>query len=207
MPKRGPKRQRVRLPANSRTGSKSRACHFGAVEIDAGWPAKCIVLIGTGRRVLEQEKQVTNWINSGGHAPRRDIENNNCEPTGRHHRTGRWKIPFVIGSMLLALPLASGPGQARDPDGRYANSPLKQWFDSLKSGKGPCCSDADGSAVSDVDWESKGGHYRVRIEGEWHDVPEDAVITEPNRVGRTMVWPIKGYLGLSIRCFMPGSMT
>ena len=114
---------------------------------------------------------------------------------------------FNLGVMLLALPLTPGPGQARDPDGRYANSPLKQWFDSLKSGKGPCCSDADGSAVSDVDWESKGGRYRVRIEGEWHEVPEDAVITEPNRVGRTMVWPIKGYQGLSIRCFMPGSMT
>lgn len=207
MPKRGPKRQRVRLPANSRTGSKSRARHFNVVEIDASWPAKCIVLIGTGRRVLEQEKQVTNWIDSGGHAPRRYIETNNCEPAGRHHCTGRWKIAFVIGSMLLVLPLASGPGRARDSDGRYANSPLKQWFDSLKSGKGPCCSDADGSAVSDVDWESKGGRYRVRIEGEWHEVPEDAVITEPNRVGRTMVWPIKGYLGLSIRCFMPGSMT
>ena len=80
-----------------------------------------------------------------------------------------------IGSVLLALPLASG--QARDVDGRYANSPLKQWFDSLKSGKGPCCSDADVSAVSDVDWESKVGRYRVRIEGEWHEVPEDAVIT------------------------------
>jgi len=148
---------------------------------------------------------VTNWIDSG-HVPRRYIENNNCETTGRHCN-GRWKIPLAIGAMLLALPLAPGPGQARDADGRYANSPLKQWFDSLKSGKGPCCSDADGSAVSDVDWESKGGRYRVRIEGEWHEVPEDAVITEPNRVGRTMVWPIKGYQGLSIRCFMPGSMT
>ena len=36
---------------------------------------------------------------------------------------------------------------------------------------------------------------------------EDAVITEPNRVGRTMVWPITGYGGTTIRCFMPGSMT
>ncbi len=71
----------------------------------------------------------------------------------------------------------------------------------------PAGAGADGSAVSDVDWESKDGRYRVRIEGEWHEVPEDAVVTEPNRVGRTMVWPIKGYLGMSIRCFMPGSMT
>ena len=145
-------------------------------------------------------------MNSGGPAPRPYLANSNPQTTGRHH-TDRRNLVLMIGSLLLMLPLASDPGQARDPDGRYANSPLKQWFDSLKSGKGPCCSDADGSAVSDVDWESKGGHYRVRIEGEWHDVPEDAVITEPNRVGRTMVWPIKGYQGLSIRCFMPGSMT
>jgi hypothetical protein len=156
--------------------------------------------------VLEQEKQVTNWINSGGHVPHPCIENRNREAKGRH-RAGRWKKPLLICIVLLTLPLAYGSSQARDLDGRYANSPLKQWFDSLKSGKGPCCSDADGSAVSDVDWESRGGRYRVRIEGEWHEVPEDAVITEPNRVGRTMVWPIKGYLGLSIRCFMPGSMT
>jgi hypothetical protein len=99
-----------------------------------------------------------------------------------------------------------GAVQARD-DGRYAHSPLKPWFDSLRSAKGLCCSDADGFAVSDPDWESKSGHYRVRIDNEWVDVPDEAVITEPNRYGRTMVWPIKGSLGISIRCFLPGSMT
>ena len=156
--------------------------------------------------MLEQEKQVTNWMSSGGHVPRPYAENSNLEIT-TCHRAGRWKRRLIVGVTLLMLPLAAAPGVARDPDGRYANSPLKQWFDSLRSGKGPCCSDADGSAVSDVDWESKSGHYRVRIDGEWYDVPEDAVITEPNRVGRTMVWPIRGYQGLSIRCFMPGSMT
>lgn len=149
---------------------------------------------------------MTNWIKSGGHVPPRHEENGNLGTFGRH-RASRWKTPLMIGAILLMLPLASGPGAARDPDGRYANSPLKQWFDSLRSGKGPCCSDADGYALSDVDWESGNGHYRVRIEGEWYDVPEDAVITEPNRVGRTMVWPIRGYHGMTIRCFMPGSMT
>jgi hypothetical protein len=47
----------------------------------------------------------------------------------------------------------------------------------------------------------------VRLEGEWIVVPDDAVITEPNRAGRTMVWPVKGSLGTIIRCFLPGSMT
>jgi hypothetical protein len=99
-----------------------------------------------------------------------------------------------------------GAAHARD-DGRYSQSPLKPWFDSLKSAKGPCCSDADGFALSDPDWESRNGHYVVHIDNEWIDVPDDAVIKEPNRVGRTMVWPIKGSLGISIRCFLPGSMT
>ena len=173
---------------------------------ESRWPAKCIVQSGTGRRVLEQEKQVTNWMNSGGHVPPTCIGNSNRHAIGRH-RTGCWKKSMIIGGVLLTLPLVASSGEARDPDGRFANSPLKQWFDSLRSGKGPCCSDADGFALSDVDWESGNGHYRVRVDGEWHDVPDDAVITEPNRVGRTMVWPIRGYQGLSIRCFMPGSMT
>ena len=77
-------------------------------------------------------------------------------------------------------------------------------------GKGLCCSFADGFAVSDVDWE-KDGHYRVRLDGEWVDVPNDAPITEPNRAGRTMVWPYKAdrwtdYPHTEIRCFIPGSM-
>jgi hypothetical protein len=116
------------------------------------------------------------------------------------------KIP-VLGSALGILVAAFiGAAQARD-DGRHSLSPLKSWFDSLRSGKGPCCSDADGFALSDPDWESKGGHYRVRVENEWIDVPDDAVIAEPNKAGRAMVWPIKGSLGISIRCFIPGSMT
>jgi hypothetical protein len=157
-------------------------------------------------REQESERRVSNWISSGGHVPLRWNRANIRKTTGRH-RAGRFKKAMVIGFAALLLPLVSHPGHARDPDGRYANSPLKQWFDSLRSGKGPCCSDADGSAVSDVDWESKDGHYRVRLDGQWLDVPDEAVITEPNRVGRTMVWPIHGYLGISIRCFMPGSMT
>jgi hypothetical protein len=101
---------------------------------------------------------------------------------------------------------------ARDLDGRYAGSALKEWFDSLRSGKGPCCSDADGTALSDVDWEAKDGHYRVRIEGQWWDVPDEAVISEPNRAGRTMVWPVfygssNSTTRVDIRCFMPGTMT
>jgi hypothetical protein len=68
---------------------------------------------------------------------------------------------------LLAGLLIGVQAKARD-DGRYAASPLKPWFDNLKSKGGAlCCSDADGTALSDVDWQTKDGRYRVRIDGEW----------------------------------------
>jgi hypothetical protein len=123
---------------------------------------------------------------------------------------------MIMKRLLVALALcACVPAAARDLDGRYAQSPLKPWFDGLKSGKGLCCSVADGETVADADWESRDGHYRVRIPNkalpgdplQWFDVPDEAVITEPNRAGRTMVWPLHGYEGTTIRCFMPGSMT
>ena len=146
-----------------------------------------------------------------------------------------WAVFAVIASMLtlpLELPrkavavalLASLltlifclAAFARDPDGRYADSPLHAWFESLASkGGGPCCSQSDGATVEDPDWETVGNnpfvHFRVRLEGQWVDVPDDRVITGPNRSGQTMVWPVRYNDNLSrsvrfeIRCFMPGSM-
>ena len=68
------------------------------------------------------------------------------------------------------------PALAHDP----SRPELNEWFNRLASGKGLRCSFADGFVVGDVDWESKDGHYRVQLEGRWIDVPDDAVITEPN---------------------------
>ena len=96
---------------------------------------------------------------------------------------------------------------ARDPDGRYAASPLKPWFNSLKSGKGPCCDLSDGYRVDDADWETHDGKYRVRIDGEWVDVDDDALLTQPNLAGKTMVWPMFNDGHPKVRCFIPGSMT
>jgi hypothetical protein len=122
--------------------------------------------------------------------------------------SGAWHMKRIVFGLILSMVVAClvGSVRARDLDGRYANSPLKPWFDHLASGKGLCCSVADGESVADPDWESKDGHYRVRLENNWIDVPDDAVITEPNRAGRTMVWPMRFDNQISIRCFMPGSM-
>jgi hypothetical protein len=97
--------------------------------------------------------------------------------------------------------------QARD-DGRYANDPLKYWFDHLASGKGACCSFADGVSIQDVDWDTQDGKYRVRLYGEWIIVPDNAVVTEPNKFGPAVVWPYMDAKGvMQIRCFLPGSGT
>jgi hypothetical protein len=157
---------------------------------------------------VQEHDDMSNWINSGGDAPRQLCDAYLGESSATR-RVPRAKLPLLMAGALLLSALSAPSMRARDLDGRYAaqNPELHQWFESLRSAKGPCCSDADGSAVSDVDWDTAGGHYRVRLDGTWIDVPDEAVITEPNRIGRTMVWPIKGYLGITIRCFMPGSMT
>lgn len=125
----------------------------------------------------------------------------------------RRPVPGILIVLAVAqLILPSLDAKARDVDGRYASSPLKSWFETLRSQKGPCCSDADGTALSDIDWDVTDGQYRVRIEGQWWNVPEEAIIKEPNRAGRTMVWPVYYWqldraLRIDIRCFMPGHMT
>ncbi len=89
-------------------------------------------------------------------------------------------IGLAVFAFCLTTILVPDQLVARD-DGRFANSPLKPWFDGLASGRGFCCSFADGFSVEDVDWDTQDGHYRVRVYGQWLVVPDTAVVTEPNR--------------------------
>lgn len=90
---------------------------------------------------------------------------------------------------------------------------LNSWYERLTNENGTsCCDGSDAKRVDDADWDTKSGadgnvHYRVKIDGEWVDVPDQSVIRGPNRAGRTMVWPyyIDGHP--RARCFAPGSMT
>jgi hypothetical protein len=112
----------------------------------------------------------------------------------------------LAGVALCMIVFVGGDVSARDNDGKYANSPLKSWFDQLASGKGLCCSFADGVSIQDVDWDTDQGRYRVRLHGEWILVPESAVVTEPNRFGPAVVWPYMDADGATqIRCFLPGA--
>jgi hypothetical protein len=131
---------------------------------------------------------------------------------------------FAIAGIAILVMVLVGDVHGRDVDGRYAQEDpkMKAWFDQLASGKGLCCSFADGVAIKGVDWDTQckteggfGGkgetrtcRYRVRLHGEWIMVPEDAMVTEPNKFGPAVVWPYMDTDGATqVRCFLPGAGT
>src|ERR1700730_17755438 len=85
-------------------------------------------------------------------------------------------------TILALLVFLTVPALARD-DGRYANSPLKGWFESLRSQKGYCCAEADGR---ETEFDMRDNRYWVPVNGVWTAVPDEALITEPNKLGRPM---------------------
>lgn len=111
----------------------------------------------------------------------------------------------ILISVILVIFVSQSSARDR---GQFGNSSpeRREWFKNLKSEKGSCCADADGTALTDAEWKSENGHYSVFIDNQWITVPDDAVLKGPNMDGRTIVWPIRGYLGISIRCFIPGTM-
>lgn len=114
------------------------------------------------------------------------------------------RILIAAGIILIALLFLYPLAHARD-DGRYAQSPLKDWVKGLKDKNGNgCCDTADGFPA-DVEWDTEREHYRVRIEGAWYAVPPTAVLTEPNRLGYPMVWYWLQDGVPQIRCFIPGA--
>jgi hypothetical protein len=116
-------------------------------------------------------------------------------------------IAFVV--LVLALLLFYPLANAKD-DGRYANSnpETRAWVKGLKSkasGSAGCCDISDGSPPEAV-WDMGGGRYQVTIEGKSYDVPNDALINEPNKLGYAVVWYFMENGVPRIRCFMPGTL-
>jgi hypothetical protein len=119
-------------------------------------------------------------------------------------RLSGWLVLVIVSLIVLVMALSIHPIRAHD----HGRPELDGWFKSLTSrAKTACCDGSDATRLDDVDWESRDGRYRVRVEGEWVDVPEDAVIDGPNRAGPAMVWPWWKNGQRAVRCFMPGSMT
>ena len=119
----------------------------------------------------------------------------------------RLTSPMLAGVALCMSALLSNNVAARD-DGRYAQSPNREWFRSLTNQYGiMCCEGADGMSLDDPDWEFSGDGYRVRIEGNWMPVPAQAIVRQQNKMNHAMVWLWKDDGQWRIGCFMPGTGT
>lgn len=129
---------------------------------------------------------------------------------------GRYFLSVMLAGLVAIVILVGLMVKARAHD--HEHPELDDWYLSLKSKEGhPCCEGPgkDATHLSEIDWDTKDGHYRVRIEGRWFVVPDEAVITEPNRDGRAIVWgyPMTSYgedgsrhmIDYNIRCFTPGA--
>lgn len=109
-----------------------------------------------------------------------------------------------IALLTLSLAGLAAAASARDY-GQYSDvSPaIRSWINSLTGYQGlRCCAMADG--IEPDDWEMQKGHYRVKVYGEWLNVPNTAVVRSANRLGRAVVWIDDGEGDLWVRCFLPG---
>lgn len=116
--------------------------------------------------------------------------------------------PSVLAIWLILL-LAESGVYARD-NGQWAQSApdIRNWFNGLANKQGgPCCSFADGVSVDDPDWRrATNGNYQVFYLNQWRDVPPEALIETPNRIGHAVLWPVdEGQGHVRVRCFMPGA--
>ncbi len=113
--------------------------------------------------------------------------------------------------VALLLSVASTIDTSARDYGQYRNvdPAIREWIQGLrdKTGQG-CCATADGHPA-EYEWDTAGSRYKVRIEGQWYVVPDEAVIDEPNKLGYATVWywwswDIEGEKTYHIRCFLPG---
>jgi hypothetical protein len=123
--------------------------------------------------------------------------------------------PTDISRLIAALALSfvlSPPAGAADHGQLGPTSPeVKAWAATLENKlREGCCSTADGWKPQEVEYDMKGNKYRVKIDGEWYEVPSEAVVNVPNKFGFAVVWYYRSWLNgikptLSIRCFIPGA--
>jgi hypothetical protein len=120
----------------------------------------------------------------------------------------------IISSLLsiaLSLSIGLATGTSARDYGQYSNvdPAIREWIESLKDKTGlGCCATADGHPA-EYEWDIAGNQYKVRIEGAWYVVPDEAVVDGPNKLGYATVWywwswDIDGEKTYHIRCFLPG---
>jgi hypothetical protein len=137
-------------------------------------------------------------------------------------RVAYWLI--AIGLLLLSFGLG-GLAKAHDHTMTQYTPKERSWFEQQRvpvddrntgGGGAACCSLNDGDFVEE---DIRDGKYWIRCAldspcplKEWTEVPDEKVIKEPNKLGRSAVWwdqqrvngsPVGPY---QVRCFAPGAL-
>ncbi len=117
----------------------------------------------------------------------------------------------LLVALCLFFPVAAL--QAQDAARNRQVSPeIKLWAEALTNEAGiGCCTIANGLVPEEIEWDISANSYRVKVDGQWLFVPDEAVIKAPNRLGYAAVWfeidhdlEFEEYT-ISIRCFLPGA--
>ena len=104
--------------------------------------------------------------------------------------------------VLFAGALAAG---AHDMEHDNVSPEVGRWVMSLTNKNGvACCATADGWTPAAVQWDMTTKGYKVMIENKWVDVPDDAAIHGPNKLGHAEVWYYHVDGLPAVRCFLPG---
>jgi len=106
-------------------------------------------------------------------------------------------VAYLLAIAIVFFVQSAG---ARD-DGRWAQSPLKLWFESLKNHQGEmCCAEEDRIEVDE--WHcTADDKCEVVIGGVRRPVPPQAILRQPNLAGVPLVWVWGG----EIKCFLRGA--
>jgi hypothetical protein len=127
-----------------------------------------------------------------------DVSTLVCLLGSRVSRGAWWTLVGLVCFGMVAL--AAGQVSAHD----HNHAELDGWFKSLHSKSGAWC--CNGDDAEEAEWDIFGDKYRVRLEGKWIDVPDEAIVEGPNRVGGARVWSMHQDGGPAVRCFLPGSL-
>lgn len=111
-------------------------------------------------------------------------------------------VIFIIGAWLWTV-AAAAHDHARQ---EYHPDTLK-WFKTLSNRLGHLCCDGTDS-ITPNGWRigSKGYEVMLYPGGPWLEVPNTALVVQPNLLNEVHVWPVYDAQGnVWFRCFMPGA--
>jgi hypothetical protein len=112
-----------------------------------------------------------------------------------------------IGALCAAL-LFALPAIAFDPNGKYADSPHREWFKNQHNSEGQwCCDESDGHPFY--------GKYVINADGsvtafdgqQKFQIEKYKVLIGPNPTGSAVWWFIGDGAARTTFCFSPGSLS